>query len=144
MLRIVRPDTANELNRLLRTLSRSLAAYADEVKPWSLTGHGPVWTAIERLAADGRGYSERVARLIVESGGQPGPGAYPLRFARLNDVSLEFFLQEIIAGLKNDLAEARRAIDGLSGVPAARALAEEVYGNLQGHLELLEKVAAEL
>ena len=144
MLRIVRPDTANELNRLLQTLSRSLAAYADEIKPWSLTGHGPVWTAIQRLAADSRGYAERVAHLIVENGGQPSPGAYPLRFARLNDVSLEFFLREIIAGLKADLAEAHRSIDGLSRVPAARALAEEIYGNLQGHMELLEKVAAEL
>jgi hypothetical protein len=144
MLRIVRPDVANELNRLLHTLSRSLAAYVDEIKPWSLAGHGQVWTAIERLAADSRSYAERLARAIVDAGGQPKPGVYPLAFARLNDLSLEFFLREIIAVLKSDQAVVRQCIDTLARVPAARALAEEIYGNLQGHMEILEKVAAEL
>ena len=54
------------LNRLLQTLCRSLALYAEEVKPWSLAGHEPVWTAIGRLAADSRMYSQRVAEAIIE------------------------------------------------------------------------------
>jgi len=139
-----RPKVVDELNRLLQTLSRSLAAYVAEIKPWSLASHGTVWTALDRLAADSRNYAERVAQAIVDFGGQPKPGAYPLEFARLNDLSLEFFLREIIASLTSDQDVVRECIDKLAGVPAARALAEEVYGNLQGHVELLEKVAAEV
>ena len=90
------------LNRLLQTLCRSLALYVEEIKPWSLAGHEPVWTAIGRLAADSRMYSQRVAEAIIEHGGQPNPGPYPLKFAALNDVGLEFFLREIIVHLKRD------------------------------------------
>ena len=42
------PMVAGELNRLLQTLSRSLALYVDEIKPWSLAADEPVWTAIAR------------------------------------------------------------------------------------------------
>jgi hypothetical protein len=136
-----RPNVASELNRLLQTLCRSLALYVDEIKPWSLASHGPVWTAIGRLAADSRRYAERVAEAIVEAGGQPKPGAYPLKFAQLNDLSLEFFVREIIAGLTADRAVVQHCVDELARVPAARALAEEIYGNLQGHIEILEKLA---
>jgi hypothetical protein len=145
MNKLLRPPmVANQLNRLLQTLSRSLAAYVDEIKPWSLAAHEPVWTAIQRLAADSRSYAERAAEAIIEFGGQPNPGAYPLDFARLNDLSLEFFLREIIASLKREQVVVRRCIDELAGASAARSLAEEVYGNLQGHVELLEKMTAEV
>jgi hypothetical protein len=139
-----RPHIANELNRLLQTLSRSLALYVDEIKPWCLASHGAACTAVGRLAADSRRYAELVAEQIIEAGGQPDPGAYPLKFARLNDVSLEYFLREIVGSLKADQAVVQRCVEELTRVPAARALAEEVYGNLQGHVEILEKVSAEL
>ena len=70
--------------------------------PGALPAHEPVWTAIGRLAADSRMYSQRVAEAIIASGGQPIPGPYPLEFAALNDVGLEFFLREIIVHLKRD------------------------------------------
>ena len=131
------------LNRLLQTLCRSLAAYAQEVRPWSLAAHEPVWTAIGRLAADSRMYSQRVAEAVIEQGGQPTPGPYPLEFAALNDVGLEFFLGQIIVHLKRDQKVIGQCAAELTRVPAARALAEEAYGNLAGHIELLERLAAE-
>jgi hypothetical protein len=138
------PLVASVLNRLLRTLSRSLALYVEEVRPWGLAGHGPLWTAIERLAADNRMYSRRVAEAIIEHGGQPHPGPYPLEFAALNDVGLEFFLRAIIDHLKRDQRMIGQWSDELACAPADRALAEEACGNLCGHSELLEKLAAEL
>ena len=62
------------LNRLLQTLCRSLALYVEEIKPWSLAGHEPVWTAIGRLAADSRMYSQRVAEAIVDTAASRIPG----------------------------------------------------------------------
>jgi hypothetical protein len=131
------------LNRLLQTLCRSLALYAEEVKPWSLADHEPVWTAIGRLAADSRMYCQRVAEAIIENGGQPNLGPYPLEFAALNDLGLEFFLHEIIVHLKRDQKVIGACAAELAHAPAVRSLAEEVYGNLQGHIELLESAAAE-
>ena len=96
------PMVVSVLNRLLHTLSRSLALYVEEIRPWSLAGRESVWTAIERLAADSRMYSQRVAEAIIEHGGQPNPGPYPLEFATLNDVGLEFLLRAIIDHLKRD------------------------------------------
>ena len=96
------PIVVSVLNRLLHTLSRSLALYVEEIRPWSLAGRESVWTAIERLAADSRMYSQRVAEAIIEHGGQPNPGPYPLEFATLNDVGLEFLLRAIIDDLKRD------------------------------------------
>jgi hypothetical protein len=138
------PMAVSVLNRLLQTLSRSLGLYAEEVKPWSLAAHEPVWTAIGRLAADSRMYSQRVAEAIIEQGGQPTPGTYPLKFATLNDLGWEFFLREIILQLKRDQKVIGQCTADLAVLPACHALAEEAYGNLQGHIEQLEKLAAEL
>jgi hypothetical protein len=132
------------LNRLLQTFCRSLALYVEEIKPWSLAGHEAVWTAIGRLAADSRMYSQRVAEAIIEHGGQPNPCPYPLKFATLNDVGLEFFLREIIVHLKRDQKVIGECVAELTRVPDARSLAEEVYGNIRGHVESLESVAANL
>ena len=132
--------TAGVLNRLLQTLCRSLASYAEEVRPWSLASHETAWAAIGRLAADSRMYAQRVAEAIVQQGGQPRPGPYPSSFAALNDVGLEFLLREIIAQLKRDQKVICQFASELAGAPAARSLAEEVYGNLQGHIELLERL----
>jgi len=131
------------LNRLLQTLCRSLALYAEEIKPWSLAAHQPAWTVIGRLAADSRMYSQRVADAIVEHGGQPDPGPYPLKYATLNDLGMEFFLREIIVHLKRDQKVISQCAAELTRDPAAQALAEEVFGNLRGHIELLEGVAVE-
>jgi hypothetical protein len=128
------------LNRLLQTHCRSLALYAEEIKPWSLAGHEPVWTAIARVVADNRMYSQRVAEAIIEQGGQPNPEPYPLEFARLNDLDLEFFLREIIVQLRRDQKVICDCAAELAAVPSLRALAEEAGGNLRGHTELLEAI----
>ena len=137
------PVLVNVLNRLLETLYRSLALYVEEVRPWGLADHEPVWTAIRRLAADCRTYGQRVAEAILDRGGQPDPGTYPPQFAALNDVGLEFFLREIIVRLKQDQAVACECAEELAGDAALHALAEEVCGNLRGHTELLEKLATD-
>jgi hypothetical protein len=138
------PMVVSELNRLLQTLCRSLALYAEEVKPWSLASHEPAWIAIGRLAADSRMYSQRVADAIVAHGGQPNPGPYPLKFATLNDLGLDFFLREIIAHLKRDQKAIGQCAAELARDPAARSLAEEAFGNLRGHIEILESLSVEL
>ena len=86
--------------------------------------------------------AQRVAEAIIEHGGQPNPGPYPLEFAALNDLGLEFFLREIIVHLKRDQKVIGECAAELAHAPAVRSLAEEAYGNLRGHIELLESLAA--
>jgi hypothetical protein len=82
-----------------------------------------------------------VAETIIEYGGQPIPGPYPLKFAALNDLGLEFFLCEIIVHLKGDQQIIGECVAELARDPRVRSLAEEVYGNLRGHIESLEDLA---
>ena len=138
------PMVVSVLNRLLQTLCRSLALYAEEIKPWSLAGRESLWTAIGCLAADSRMYSQRVAEAIIEHRGQPTPGPYPLEFASLNDLGLEFFLREIIVHLKHDQKVIGECAAELTPAPEVRSLAEEAFGNLRGHIKLLENRAVEL
>jgi len=135
------PIVVSVLNRLLQTLSRSLALYVEEIRPWSLADDEPVWTAIGRLAADSRIYSQRVAEAIIERRAQPHPGPYPLKYASLNDLSLEFFLRQIIDHLERDQEAIGECIAELVDAPDVRGLAEEAYGNLRGHIEILKGVA---
>ena len=132
------PRVASVLNRLLRTLCRSLGMYVEEIKPWSLAADEPVWVAIGRLAADSRMYAQRVAEAIIEHGGQPDPGTYPLQFATLNDLGMEFFLRQIVVHLQRDQQVVCECVAELAQAADVRALAEEVHGNLRGHIELLE------
>jgi hypothetical protein len=136
------PRVASVLNRLLRTLCRSLGMYVEEIKPWSLAADEPVWVAIGRLAADSRMYARRVAEAIIEHGGQPDPGAYPLQFATLNDLGMEFFLRQIVVHLQRDQQVVCECVAELAQAADVRALAEEVHGNLRGHIELLEALLA--
>ena len=64
-----------------------------------------------------------------------------MEFAALNDLGLEFFLREIIVHLQRDQKVIGQCAAELARAPAARSLAEEAYGNLQGHIELLEGAA---
>ena len=69
-------------------------------------------------------------------------GRSPLKFAALNDLGLEFFLREIIVHLKRDQKVIADCVAELAHTPSVRSLAEEAYGNLRGHIELLEALAA--
>ena len=134
------PLVASVLNRLLRTLSRSLALYVEEVRPWGLAGHEPLWTAIERLAADSRMYSQRVAEAIIEHGGQPHPGPYPLEFAALNDVGLEFFLRADHRPSQTRPEDDRPVVRRVGSCPCRSARwPKRPTAISRGHSELLEK-----
>jgi hypothetical protein len=80
----------------------------------------------------------RVARAILASGGQPEPGPFPTAFAGLNDSGLEFLLQEVIENQRRQLPAIEQCAADLSETPPLRALAEEVLGNAQAHLDIMK------
>ena len=109
-------------------------------EPWARADRRPIRIALDRLVADQRLYAGRVAEAIVERGGRPDPGRFPLEFAAKNDLSLEFLLHEILQHQEQDMLAIERCAAQLEGESSLHALAEEVLGNAQGHLDVLREM----
>jgi hypothetical protein len=131
------------LNELLHLLCRSLPAYLAEAAPWAHCRHEPVQTALDRLTADERRYALRVADAITARGGRPNPGRFPPLFAAKNDLSLEYLLREVVDSQQQDIAALKRCAQQLERESALHALAEEILGNAEGHLDILREMTKE-
>lgn len=129
--------TCRVLNRLLRLLCRSMPAYLETIRPWTSPDDRPLAASLTRLVADEHALSLRVAQAIVQRGGQPEPGAFPSQFAFLNDIGLQYLGTKVIESLKCEAQQIAQMAAELAADAPARALAEEVLGNRQGHLDLL-------
>ncbi len=140
---VVKPDATVVLNRLLRLLCRSLPMYLRDARPWTDAAGQPAGEALDHLVADQQGLARRVAQAILDHGGQPDPGPFPLAFAGMNDTGVDFLLQRVIEHQRRDLPIMERCIADLFGWPELRALAEEALANAQAHLDILERGKAE-
>jgi len=126
------------LNRMLGVLCRSLPAYLADARPWTRFHRLRIQAAVDRLAADGRMYAERVAEAITRLGGRPDPGRFPTEFSAKNDLAIDFLLREVIDNQEQDTAMLEHCAVELEGVSSLHALAEEILGNARGHLEVLK------
>lgn len=125
------------LNRLLHVLCRSLSMYLEDARPWSRPEHGAAQKALDLLVADRHDDARRVAEAVVELGGHPDPGVFPMEFSAANDLSLEFLLQKVVEEQHRDIAAIRQCAAELADDPQLRDLAEEILGNAKGHAEIL-------
>ena len=130
------------LDRLLQTLCRSLPMYLQEAKPWIRRDEHPAEAAMDHLAADQRTLAERVAEAILEHGGRPEMGRFPLEFAATNDLSVDFLLQKVVDRQRQDIATIEQCVDALAEAPLPKSLAEEIQGNAPAHLDILEELQA--
>jgi hypothetical protein len=137
---LTRPGATAVLNRLLRILCRSLAMYLRDARPWSDAAEQPAQEALDNLVADQQRLACRIAQAILDHGGQPEPGPFPLSFACMNDAGLDYLLQRVIEHLRRDLPAIEDCVAGLADVPELRVLAEESLGNAQAHLDILERM----
>ncbi len=131
-------EAISTLNQLLGVLCRSLPAYLADARPWSRLGSWKAQTAIDRLVADLRMYVRRVAEQIDSLGGCPDSGRFPTEFTAKNDLAVQFLVGEIIDYLDRDAATIERIATRLENIPAAHALAEEILGNVKGHVDVLK------
>jgi hypothetical protein len=139
----VDPDPAAVLNRLLRLLCRSLPMYLHDARPWSGVEGDPALAALDNLVADQQRFACRTAQAILDHGGQPEPGVFPMDFTSMNDDGVDYLLQRVIERQRRDLPQIQRCAAELAEFPPLCALAEESLGNAQAHLDILERTAAE-
>jgi hypothetical protein len=126
------------LNDILRILCRGLPQYLIEAKPWLQSSDAPFLASLRNLIADQRHYANRVAEAAAHRGGRPDPGSFPLEYAPINDLSLDFLKNRILEQLHNDYTALSQIVKLLSDQHELHALAEEIAGNYRGHLEELE------
>ena len=128
------------LNRLLQLLCHSLPRYLQDAKPYASPDQAALCGAIDALAADQAHYARRTAEAILDSGGEPEPGAFSTGLACVNDLGVDYLLQEVLRRHRDDTAEIE-AIDAVLAHSAAHApLAREILGNARGHLDILQRL----
>ncbi|HEY4760623.1 MAG TPA: hypothetical protein VIH42_08595, partial [Thermoguttaceae bacterium] len=92
------------------------------------------------LVEDRQMYADRVAKAILDRGGYPDPGQFPLEYTSLNEVSMEYLVHELIDSLRADMEILQGYSAQLAEIRPLHALVEEIIGNTKGHREILEKV----
>lgn len=116
--------TVSLLNRLFRTLYRSLPVYLADARPWP----GPnVQEAQELLARMAVGYRElavRIAEAIRWQGGEVDFGEFPQEFLGFNDLPADFLLRKVHERLEHRLHLLERSVDDLVDSPSFQPLAE--------------------
>jgi len=131
-------DVIDVLQRLLQVLSRSLVMYLDEARPWVHADDQQAAAALKRLASDRRLYGDLVSCAIVALGGRPDPGRFSGEFIGLNDLDLAYLTDQLIQSQRADVTAAKACVADLAEAPTWRELADEVLGNMQGHLEEMQ------
>ncbi len=126
----------------MRLLCRGLPAYLMEMKPWTQPEQESLSKALAHLVDDRRLFAGRVARAILDYGGDPDPGPFPLKYTGLNDVSLRYLIYQVIESLHEDMEVLQSISAQLEGLPRLHALSEEILGNTKGHAEILGKVCS--
>jgi hypothetical protein len=130
-------DILDVLHGVLRMLCRGLPQYLIEAKPWLQNDDARFLAALRNLIADQRHYAKLVAEAIVARGGRPEPGSFPLEYAPVNDLSLEFLKIKILEQVREHHERLTRAAKQLSDQHELQILIEEIEGNYRGHLEVL-------
>jgi hypothetical protein len=135
------PPATEVLNQILHLLCRGLPAYVVEINAWTRPAAAALREALARLMEDRRLYAQRTAQAILDRGGYPDPGSFPLEYTSLNDVSIEYLTDELIASLQMDIEILEALSSQLDDAPELKALAEEIIGNTKAHAEIIEETS---
>jgi hypothetical protein len=128
------------LNRLLVIIYRSLPLYLADAVPWMHAGDEKAKHVLNHIVADYRMYSGRITELLLSRRQRVSFGEYPMAFTDTHDLSLDYLINELIDYQKQDAAAIEKYVADLKTDPPARMLAEEVLGNVRGHLQSLEEL----
>ena len=136
------PSTIEVLNRLLVLHERSLPVYLSYAPPNQLDHHPQAKAVLDQIVADQRRTIDRLGTIIIDSGGAPDYGEFPMSFTSLHDLSLDYLLKLLIERQQKFIAACEKLTDMLNTAPYAQAAAREAVGEAKGHLENLQELAA--
>lgn len=132
------PATLDVLNELLRTQYRSLPMFLSGTDPYARSGDQRAEAVLANVVADQKAMVQRLGEAILDRGGQVDSGNFPIEYAELHFLALDYLIKELVVRQKDDVAAIERCVARLTSDRAARMLAEEVLGQERAHLETLE------
>lgn len=127
------------LNCLLTTLYRALPVYVQGAHPWVPPERRQALDLLHRIAGDQQMYAQRVAETILHEGGRMQIGQFPLEYAALHDLGIDYLLKKAAESQRRQVEVVAECASALNGVPRLHSLVEEILGNARGHLESLEE-----
>ncbi|MFV2066330.1 MAG: hypothetical protein ACC645_05070 [Pirellulales bacterium] len=128
------------LNRLLAIHRGSFAMYLAQAAPWTRASDAPAAEAVQHLVADQKALIERIGKAILQQGGCPADGEFPMDFTDMHDLSLSYLIGVAIDYQKADIRAIEQCVGALRTAGSACPLAEEALGQAKGHLESLEEL----
>lgn len=118
---------------------RSLPVYLTYARPWVRYGSEDRETVIEDIAADHHELVERILRVLEEDGRPVSLGDFPMAYTDLNDLSLDFILQELTRYEQQLETTLRGYQSRLVAESIPYGIVDYAVGMAQAHLQILQQ-----
>ncbi len=135
-------NTIDILNRMLGVYNASLVSYIKYAEPWVAYGQEESMALVKDAIEDQERSVKVLGERILELGGIVQPGAYPLTFTSFHDVSLDYLLNVLLVTQQDDIDVIQQCVNSLEVDTRDRAIAEEILGNAQAHLETFQEIVS--
>ena len=130
------------LNRMLGIHNASLVSYIKYAEPWVAYGQEESMALVKDAIEDQERSVKMLGERILELGGIVQPGAFPLTFTSFHDVSLDYLLNVLLVTQQDDIDVLQQCVNSLVVDTRDRAIAEEILGNAQAHLETFQEIVS--
>src|SRR5688572_9477460 len=87
------------MNRVLNLQRFSLPNYLRFARPWTREADHVLWAIVFGIADVQQRHAARVGELLVERHASTEPGAFPMRFTGLNDLSIRYLAPLVVEDL---------------------------------------------
>ena len=135
-------STIDIMNRMLGVYNASLVSYIKYAEPWVAYGQEESMALVKDAIEDQERSVKVLGERILELGGIVQPGAYPLTFTSFHDVSLDYLLNVLLVTQQDDIDVIHQCVNSLEVDTRDRAIAEEILGNAQAHLETFQEIVS--
>lgn len=129
------------LNRVIRVVNRTLPAYLRDARPWSYPGRESALETLLDVGTQQVETAERLSGWVLDNGGTPESGDFPLAFTSYTDLSIDYLIRESLRRQTGVIAAIEEAIEDLGMVPNAVALLQEALGEAKAHRDMLTDAA---
>jgi len=133
-----RQPTTDAMNRVMNTLTCSVARYLRFARPWVDFRANAIADLVGQVADSQGEHVLRIGELLIERHGHVELRTFPLAFTGLNDLSIDYLLPLVIEDEKQIIALIESAADALACDPEARQMVVEVVECERRHLQMLQ------
>ena len=131
----------SSLNRLSVAHTRSLSVYLQYAPPWMDRDAEEINLVLNQIVSDQEATVDRIGTMIQEAGEDVDPGEFPIEFAGLHELSLDYLLSRMVDGQRKIISVCEQAVSELAADALAQAVAQEAVGTAKAHLDTLLELA---